>query len=193
MTSYSDDLGLNLSVSHQRPAHTPGPTKPRRVKILTAGPTMSGKSCMVKRYCEQKFYEKYVMTIGIDYGIKTVRVDGAKFKCDFWDMSGRQEFKEIRNEFYQNTSAAIFIFDLTNAASFRELDFWEEEARSYGVRLGEECPVSVVGNKLDKPRMVPEDEAREWAASRGFQYFETSAKTGANVDQVFEDLIRRIS
>lgn len=153
---------------------------------------MSGKSCMVKRYCESKFYEKYVCTIGIDYGIKTVRVDGAKFKCDFWDMSGREDFKEIRNEFYHDVSAIIFVFDLTNAASFHSLDCWEEEARSYGVRLCEDCPVTVVGNKLDKPRMVPEGEAREWAVSRGFYYFETSAKTGANVDQVFQDIIRRI-
>ena len=74
-----------------------------RTKVLTVGDSLTGKSCIVKRFCEKKFYTKYKPTIGIDYGVKTFTFDKHTLKVDFWDVSGHPEFADIRQEFFENT------------------------------------------------------------------------------------------
>ena len=74
-----------------------------RVKVLSMGPGGSGKSCIIKRYCEEKFVQKYIATIGVDYGVKPVTIAGKQVRVNFWDLSGREEFFDVRNEFYKDT------------------------------------------------------------------------------------------
>ena len=74
-----------------------------RTKFLSIGDSLTGKSCIVKRFCEKKFYEKYKPTIGIDYGVKTFSVGKNRIKIDFWDVSGHPEFSDIRHEFYSDS------------------------------------------------------------------------------------------
>src|SRR5690348_15129636 len=70
-----------------------------RIKIISMGALGSGKSCLIKRYCEERFVTKYISTIGIDYGVKPVTVRGQHVRVNFWDLSGHPDFFEIRNEF----------------------------------------------------------------------------------------------
>ena len=80
-----------------------------RFKLLTIGDSFVGKSCLVKRYCESKFYDKYKPTIGIDYGTKSFDYFNNKtIKIDFWDLSGNDEFSDIRKEFFQNVQVVSF-------------------------------------------------------------------------------------
>ena len=65
-----------------------------------------GKSCLIKRYCEEKFITKYISTIGIDFGVKAVEIDGEEVRVNFWDLSGHPEFFEVRNEFYKDTQVS---------------------------------------------------------------------------------------
>lgn len=81
-----------------------------RLKILTAGDQFVGKSVLIKRYCEKKFFNKYKPTIGIDYGTKMFKHKDKEYKIDFWDVSGLNEFKEVRTEFYVNTDVVCFVF-----------------------------------------------------------------------------------
>ena len=84
----------------QKPAHT-------RIKIISMGSGGSGKSCLIKRYCEERFVSKYIATIGVDYGVKPATVDGVEVRVNFWDLSGHPEFFEVRNEFYKDAQGAI--------------------------------------------------------------------------------------
>lgn len=59
-----------------------------RIKILTVGSGGTGKSCLVKRFCEERFVAKYIATIGVDYGVKPCEVDGGTVRVNFWDLSG---------------------------------------------------------------------------------------------------------
>lgn len=159
-----------------------------RMKIISLGAEGVGKSCIIKRYCEERFVAKYITTIGIDYGVKRVVVDGQEVRVNFWDLAGGQEYFEIRNEFYKDSQGAILVFDVTNQRSFLQLEQYLQEAAKYGAK---DLVVAVCGNKTDLgKRAVTEAEARRWATSKGFSYWETSAQSGQNVGGMFEQLFR---
>mmetsp|Transcript_7563 Transcript_7563/g.18096 ORF Transcript_7563/g.18096 Transcript_7563/m.18096 type:complete len:196 (-) Transcript_7563:314-901(-) len=154
-----------------------------RVKIMSMGPAGAGKSCLIKRFCEQRFVSKYISTIGVDYGVKPHTVDGNTLKMNFWDLSGQPEFFDVRNEFYKDAQGCVLVFDVTDQSSFDALDGWVQEAKKYGLKS---APVVVCANKVDLKRAITEREGREWAESYGYAYYETSAQSGANVNEVFE-------
>jgi DnaJ homolog subfamily C member 27 len=152
-----------------------------------------GKSCLIKRYCEEKFVPKYISTIGVDYGVKKVTVDGRLVKVNFWDLAGHPEFFEVRNEFYKDTQGAILVFDITSKRSFEALEMWHKEFTRYSG--GKKSVVFVVGNKTDlggKSRVINESEAKAWAVSHGFKYYETSAANGDGVKDMFNALFGEV-
>jgi DnaJ homolog subfamily C member 27 len=105
---------------------------PLRIKILSIGSSGAGKSCLIKRYCEERFVSKYIATIGVDYGVKPVIVDGVEVRVNFWDLSGLPEFFEIRNEFYKETQGCMLVYDVASKESFLECDSWLSEAAKFG-------------------------------------------------------------
>eukprot|EP00462_Mataza_sp_D1_P017797 CAMPEP_0175151642 /NCGR_PEP_ID=MMETSP0087-20121206/18639_1 /TAXON_ID=136419 /ORGANISM="Unknown Unknown, Strain D1" /LENGTH=167 /DNA_ID=CAMNT_0016437921 /DNA_START=105 /DNA_END=608 /DNA_ORIENTATION=- len=159
------------------------------------GEANTGKSCLIKRYCEQKFVPRYISTIGVDFGVRTVNVENKEMKVNFWDLSGQEEFFEVRNEFYKDTQGALLVFDVTSKSSFTALEKWASECEKYGGK-NLFC-TAVCANKVDlahsgKKRQVTETEAKKWAVSHGFEYFETSAQTGDNVNEMFDTVFRGI-
>jgi len=169
----------------------PSGLAPFRIKVLSMGSAGSGKSCLIKRYCEERFVTKYIATIGVDYGVKPVKVDGADVRVNFWDLSGHKEFLEVRNEFYKDTQGVLLLYDVSSRESFDELDGWLTEATKYGANP-RELPVVLCANKADKKRAVSEDEGRQYAVTRGLTYFETSASSGQNVHEMFDFLFREV-
>lgn len=147
-----------------------------------------GKSCLIKRYCEGRFVKRYISTIGIDYGVKKLDLLGQKVLINFFDLSGNDEYKEIRTEFYKQSSGVIMTFDVDNRDSYISLVHWEEEMKRHGIEMNR-IKVIVCGNKCDnKSREVKEAEAAKWAKNRNFEYYETSANDGKNVVTAFENL-----
>lgn len=163
----------------------------KRMKVISFGSEAVGKSCLVKRFCEEKFVSKYISTIGVDFGVKPVKVAGQSVRVNFFDCAGGAEYFEIRNEFYKDASGGLLVFDVSNRETFEALENWLVEANSHGAN----DPVLVVSaNKADcTKRAVSEAEGRQWAASRGLAYFETSAKDGNNVTLMFEALLAAVS
>ena len=158
----------------------------RRVKIISLGDEGVGKSCIIKRHCEERFVTKYITTIGIDFGVKATEVQGRPVKVNFWDLAGNQEYFEIRNEFYGDAQGVLMVYAVDNAASFRRLERCWSEASQYGVAHG--IPVAVCANKCDLPpksHEVPEQQGRLFAQKHGFEFFATSANTGQNVLEMF--------
>jgi len=161
-----------------------------RLKVISLGESGVGKSCLIKRYCEDKFVSKHVATIGIDFGVKPVKLDGpGPVKVNFFDFAGGPEYFEIRNEFYKDAQGAILVFDVASKASLEALDKWLKEGEEFGMDAKRTAFV-LVGNKADaKKREVSEPDARRWAGSHGgMTYFETSAKDGVNVSEMFGKL-----
>lgn len=155
------------------------------LKIISIGNQEVGKSCLIKRYCEEKFVERYISTIGIDYGVKKLKIKGQQIAINFFDMSGNDDYKAIRTEFYEGACGVIMVFDVDNRDSFNSLIHWEDEMKKNGVDANR-IKVVVCGNKSDsKSREVNLKDVTKWAKSKNFEYFETSAQNGSNVSDAF--------
>eukprot|EP01039_Chlorochromonas_danica_P001859 gene1860-2034_t len=178
---------------NRKPPSVPSRQAPvlERIKVISIGSGGGGKSCLIKRYCEDRFVNKYIATIGVDYGVKPVKIDGNEVRVNFWDLSGHPEFFEIRNEFYKDAQGCMLVYDVSVRESFEECDSWLAEASKYGVNL-RDIPVTLCANKVDKKRVVSEEEGRAFAQSRGLSYFETSAASGQNVPEMFDFLFQAV-
>ncbi|KAJ8322070.1 hypothetical protein KUTeg_000541 [Tegillarca granosa] len=123
-----------------------------RIKIISMGNAESGKSCIIKRYCEKRFVHKYLATIGIDYGVTKVVIKDKDIKVNIFDMAGHPIFYEVRNEFYKDTQGAVLTYDVSNRNSFESLDAWLLEMQN---EIGNQAEsdnvvVCVCANKIDK-------------------------------------------
>jgi DnaJ homolog subfamily C member 27 len=88
------------------------------VKILSVGDPEVGKSCLIKRYCEGRFIGKYISTIGVDYGVKKMIINSRKVAINFFDLSGDEDFKDIRNAFFRDAQGVLLVCSLTKRSSF---------------------------------------------------------------------------
>jgi len=162
------------------------------VKIISIGAQEVGKSCLIKRYCEGRFVKRYIPTIGVDYGVKVVDTKAGSAAVHFFDLSGNEDFKMIRLDFYSNAQGCIIVFDVNDKESFKLLSNWESEAKAQGVDVSKLHTI-VIGNKTDVGhREVPETEGHKWAKTRGYPYFDCSASSGANVNQAFDYLFNAV-
>eukprot|EP00924_Labyrinthula_sp_SR-Ha-C_P007171 snap_masked-scaffold_8-processed-gene-11.12-mRNA-1 protein AED:0.04 eAED:0.04 QI:0/0/0/1/1/1/2/0/168 len=161
----------------------------KRVKIGSIGSQYTGKSCLIKRYCEERFISKYIATIGVDFGVRSEIIDNQCIKINFFDFSGDQDYKETRNEFLNEIESWIIVYDCSNRASFNEVTNWINEIDK---RKTAKAKI-LVANKVDKPnRLVKTNEGRELARTHSAIYIEASANTGFNVSRVFEECFSKV-
>ena len=157
-------------------------------KIASVGNQEVGKSCLIKRYCEGRFVKRYISTIGVDYGVKKLTIKDTAISINFFDLSGNEDYKLIRTDFYEDTTGVAMVYDIDNRDSFSSLVHWEEEMKRNGVDMSR-AKVVVCGNKCDtKGREVPLRDAQQWCKNRNYLHFETSAATDTNVKEAFETL-----
>lgn len=143
------------------------PSKANRIKILSIGPPACGKSCIIKRYCEEKFTQEYISTIGIDYGVKAIESQDSEIRFNFWDTAGDDVYFDIRNEFYKDTHIALLVYDVSISDTFLNLSRWYEELLNY---TETHIQVIIVGNKIDKGREVTTQAGKDFAMKYGCRY-----------------------
>jgi Ras-related protein Rab-1A len=160
-------------------------------KILLLGTSAVGKSSLLLRFADDTFKENQVSTIGVDWKIRTVEIDGKRIKLQLWDSAGQERFRTIASSYYRGAHGVAIVFDLTDEKSFAAVESWLGE-------IGEHASAKVrrilIGNKndLEDARVVDEAEARAFAAGAGMQYMETSAKSADNVSEAFLAMTRDI-
>jgi len=151
------------------------------VKIISVGAQEVGKSCIIKRYCEGRFAKRYIPTIGVDYGVKVVDTKSGSVAIHFFDLSGNEDFKLIRQDFLTNAQGVIMAFDVNDRETLKLLSLWENEMKSNGVDPSK-IPTVVMGNKIDVGRReVSENEGNKWSKAKGYPYYDCSANTGVNI------------
>jgi len=171
--------------------------RPMRVRIVIAGPEQSGKSCIIKRYCEKRFVTKYLPTVGIDYGATRIYVDKKEISVHIFDTSGADMFADVRNEFYRDAHGLLLVMDVTRRETFEILADWVLEIKQELIREGRGLDSTIcflAANKCDEAasREVDEVEARLWAELHGFVYCETSANTGLGITDMFHTFFSQI-
>ncbi len=158
---------------------------PQIYKVLLLGDGNAGKTSLVRRFCEGKFEESRILTIGVDFQLKTVQIGERTIRLSIWDVAGQDRFRVFRDQFYSGTLAVALVYDVTAPATFFNLPRWREEVMAAvpGVKM---C---VIGNKLDLGPVVPPGEAEGWAKFEGgMPFVQTSALTGENVEEFFRGL-----
>lgn len=118
------------------------------IQLISVGDAKTGKSCIIKRYCESKFVNKYITTIGVDYGVKKVNINNKTVAVNFFDISGSPDYEEIRNPFFEHSQIVLLVFDLGNKQSFQNIGRWENSMKSNGLDL-KNAVVFLLGNKVD--------------------------------------------
>jgi small GTP-binding protein len=161
------------------------------LKILLIGDSGVGKSSILFRYADDIFDQTFVQTIGIDFKIRSMVVDGVKFKLQIWDTAGQERFRTITSSYYRGADGIIQVFDITNQESFSNMNKWNQEIDRYAI---DTVVKILVGNKLDleSKRQVTFDEAQIWAKDKDIFFYETSAKTNENIPHLFEQMCRII-
>ncbi|XP_055727184.1 ras-related protein Ral-B-like isoform X1 [Salvelinus fontinalis] len=161
-------------------------------KVIMVGSGGVGKSALTLQFMYDEFVEDYEPTKADSYRKKVV-LDGEEVQIDILDTAGQEDYAAIRDNYFRSGEGFLLVFSITEHESFTATaEFREQILR---VKAEEDkIPLLVVGNKsdLEDRRQVSVDEARAKAEEWGVQYVETSAKTRANVDKVFFDLMREV-
>jgi small GTP-binding protein len=156
------------------------------VKVVVAGDAGVGKTSLIRRYCTGMFQESRVATIGVDFQIKIVEMDGKSIKLSIWDIAGQERFGAFRDSFYRGARSVALVYDVSDPTSLENLPRWQAEI----MRVCQTARFVVVGNKLDLGYKTPREQVAEWARSMGYPYIETSALTDQGVDEFFMTLTR---
>ena len=157
------------------------------LKLLTLGNSSVGKSSIVIRYTENKFYSSYLTTIGVDFLRKVITVGDKEINLQIWDSAGQEKYNSISKQYYNKADGIILVFDLNSRMSFDGMMNWLEEIE---VSTAKGIPIVIVGNKCDlATREITTDEAYEFAETKNIPYFETSAMTGHNVNEAINKLV----
>lgn len=155
-------------------------------KLLIIGESGVGKTCLLLRFADDTYTPSHLPTIGIDFKIKVVNIDGRIVKLQIWDTAGQDRFKTITKTYYKGAHGVILTYDVTDLRSFKGIKNWMKQIddnASLDVRK------VLIGNKCDKDgREVTYEEGLAFAKEYNLKLFETSARKNANVNEFFEYL-----
>ena len=161
------------------------------LKILTAGEGGVGKTTLLHRYVGGQFSADTKMTIGVEFFLKEMEVDGKQCTLQLWDFGGQARFRFLLESYVLGAKGALLMFDLTRPMTLENLQEWV-----YIVRRGDNnLPILFLGTKLDLENdiMVDDDYALQFKDKFNlFDYLKVSSKSGNNVMESFELLTRRI-
>ncbi|XP_076362936.1 ras-related protein Rab-35-like [Tachypleus tridentatus] len=159
-------------------------------KLLIIGDSGVGKSSLLLRFADNTFSGNYITTIGVDFKIRTIEVEGQRVKLQIWDTAGQERFRTITSTYYRGTHGVIVVYDVTNGESFANVKRWLHE-------IEQNCDVVnriLVGNKNDDPdrKVVLTEDSQRFADQMEIQLFETSAKENINVEEMFNAITKMV-
>ena len=156
-------------------------------KDLLLGNSDVGKSSLLLRYVDSVWSDTFVPTIGVDFKVKTIEIDGKKVKLQIWDTAGQERFRTVVSTYFRGAHGIFLIYDITNRDSFKNLENWLIEIEK---NASENVLKILIGNKndLEDERDIASDEGKAFANRNGMQFIETSAKMNTNVNEAFETL-----
>ncbi|CAN1275102.1 Ras-related protein RAB1BV [Linum perenne] len=162
------------------------------IKLLLIGDSGVGKSCLLLRFSDGSFTTSFITTIGIDFKIRTIELDGKRIKLQIWDTAGQERFRTITTAYYRGAMGILLVYDVTDESSFNNIRNW---IRNIEQHASDNVNKILVGNKADmdeSKRAVPTAKGQALADEYGIKFFETSAKTNLNVEEVFFSIARDI-
>ncbi|XP_054848180.1 ras-related protein Rab-26 [Eublepharis macularius] len=161
-------------------------------KVMLVGDSGVGKTCLLVRFKDGAFLAgSFISTVGIDFRNKVLNVDGVKVKLQIWDTAGQERFRSVTHAYYRDAHALLLLYDVTNRASFDNMQAWLTEIQEYAKQ---DVVLMLLGNKVDstQERVVKREDGEKLAKEYGVPFMETSAKSGLNVDLAFTAIAKEL-
>ena len=154
------------------------------LKYIIIGDSAVGKSNILLRYIHDKFNEEFQSTIGVEFGARNIKIEDKIYRIQIWDTAGQETFRSITRAYYKNSVCACVVYDITNKNSFQNIKSWMEDCKKQSPKT---VFLILIGNKVDleDKRQVTYEEGSIFAEKNGMLFFETSAKTGKNIEEIF--------
>ncbi|KXN89885.1 Vacuolar protein sorting-associated protein 21 [Leucoagaricus sp. SymC.cos] len=166
-----------------------------QVKLVLLGEAAVGKSSVVLRFVSNEFQHNKEPTIGAAFLTQKCRLEDRILRYEIWDTAGQERFHSLAPMYYRNAQAAVVVYDVTKATSLEKAKSWVKELQR---QANPNIVIALAGNKVDlvQPsaslRQVPREEAQAYAQEAGLLFFETSAKTGEGIVEIFTEIAKKI-
>jgi small GTP-binding protein len=162
------------------------------LKYIIIGDAAVGKSNLLLRYVHGQFKPEYQLTIGVEFGAKNINISSKIFRIQIWDTAGQENFRSITRAYYKNSVCALVVYDISSRDSFNNVTSWIEDCKNQSPKT---IFMVLVGNKcdLEDKRQVTYEEGKELADKNEMMFFESSAKDGINVEEIFENSAKEIA
>jgi len=155
-----------------------------QIKLLMIGDSGVGKTCLLLRYANDSFSPTFITTIGIDFKIKNIPLEGKRIKLQIWDTAGQERFRTITTSYFRGAQGILLVYDVTDRQTFMSIRNWVSQ-----IQMHADMHVNkiLIGNKCDMTdlRTVSHDEGEALAKEYNIHFFETSAKQDINVEKAF--------
>jgi len=160
------------------------------IKLLLIGDSGVGKSCLLLRFSDDSFTHNFIATIGIDFKVKTIDLDGKKIKLQIWDTAGQERFHTITTAYYRGAHGMVLVYDVTDEKTFDNVRHWMKQIELHAQQNVNKI---LLGNKADMSnRTVSAEKGAALATEYGVKFFETSAKSNLNVGEAFMTITRDV-
>lgn len=169
-------------------------SKQTQFKLVLLGGSAVGKSSIVQRFVKNSFDEFRESTIGAAFLTQSVHIEDPEdivVKFEMWDTAGQERYRSLASMYYRNAQAAVVVYDITKSDSLDKAKYWIKELQK---QASSNIVIALVGNKLDlnNERSISYDDANSLAAEMGLLYFEVSAKSGENVNNLFKSVASKM-
>ncbi|KAJ1451194.1 ras family-domain-containing protein [Pelagophyceae sp. CCMP2097] len=162
-----------------------------QIKLLMIGDSAVGKTSLLLRYANDTFSSTFITTIGIDFKIKTIDLDGKRVKLQIWDTAGQEQFRTITRSYFRGAQGIVLVYDITDRGTFNSVRSWMAQISDHA-----DAQVNrvLVANKCDyeSARQVSIEEGQKLAEEYNVRFFETSAKNDVNVTECFTTIAREV-
>ena len=166
-----------------------------QIKLLMIGDSGVGKTCLLLRYSNDSFSPTFITTIGIDFKIKTVQLDGKTVKLQIWDTAGQERFRTITTSYFRGAQGILLVYDVTDRNSFENIKNWVGQINVHAENSINISKV-LIGNKSDvdeSERQVTREQGEQLAKEFNIEhFFEASAKQDKNVKDAFEAVAKSV-
>jgi small GTP-binding protein len=159
--------------------------RPASFKVVFLGNASTGKTSIIRRYCDNAFTEDQPPTIGSAFVTRPFSTDAGLVQLQIWDTAGEERYRSLVPMYSRGAAVAVVVFDISNRESFDDVETWIHQVRN---DVNPRCRILLAGNKLDLRPEIPLLEVEKWATEREYSIIWVSALSGQNITFLFEKI-----